>query len=190
MKLSNWCGVAALTLTSTLLTNTVAFANPLAELHGETYRTISSGRFGAITLDLPRGVEDTGGWIIGSAFSNSESWGISIFRQGDIRILSLDLMLSRERHEYYNVPINEQVRMIADSTVVPLRGSTAAECQIDGVYDEEILAIADPESPFEVEWFTEFQGVWRANRKTQQLEEISADNVRCYNTGYMYGYDG
>ncbi|AFY37026.1 hypothetical protein Lepto7376_0614 [[Leptolyngbya] sp. PCC 7376] len=54
------------------------------------------------------------------------------------------------------------------------------------------VVIAPPykESNFDTEWFTEFQGVWRANHETQKLEPIDANTntVHCYNIDF--GYDG
>ena len=178
----------ALAIASILLNPLSAMATPLEEMHGKTYKTISSAAFGIVQLGLPDDLEDQGGWLVGSA-TIEQPFVMSVYSQGETRVLSFEKILSNRRYTHRDIYVNEQERQIFDSVIAPLEGDWLSSCHVVGEEgDPEIVAIAPPyeESHFDTEWFTKFQGVWRANRETQQLEPMSSENVRCYNMGYLY----
>ena len=177
----------ALAIASILFTPFAATANPLEEMHGKTYQTFSSGSFGVVQVGILQGLEDQGGWMVSST-DVEQPFIISIYRHAETNVLSFEQILEQQRYGHHGTTINEQTREILDSATFTEAGDWLPECQINGVGDKEVVAIAPPyeESHFNTEWFTEFQGLWRANRETQQLEPMSSENVRCYNMGYLY----
>ena len=55
---------------------------------------------------------------------------------------------------------------------------SSRSCELNGVLDPEIVALGD-RVPYS-ERLKNIQQAWRANRKTEAIEEISTDGIECY----------
>ncbi|OKH18107.1 hypothetical protein [[Limnothrix rosea] IAM M-220] len=182
--------MTAVAIAPLLLTPWVVTANPLENMAGETYQGFASSAFEPIQVGLPKGMEQQGGWLIDS-IKEEAPLVLAIYRYGEMYIVSLEQILEQQRHSHDGIVINEQTRKILDSVTFAEEGRWLSECQINGEKDTDVIGISAPydgDFDFDVEWFTEFQGLWRVDRDTQRLEPLSPENIRCYNIGF--GYDG
>lgn len=157
-------------------------ANPLETMEGWVYTVKSSPDMGVQNYGLPEGLQDLGGAVVGDV-TMPEPYILSVFQEDDSLIVSFEKLLFQRQVQ----DTNEQYREILDTAAAAPVGDWLISCQINGVDNPEIVAIAAPGTGgFDVEWYTTFSGVWRANRTTEQLEPLASENVRCYNMGYQY----
>ncbi|AFY37027.1 hypothetical protein Lepto7376_0615 [[Leptolyngbya] sp. PCC 7376] len=179
--------ILALAIAPVLASPLAAIANPLEMMEGWVYTTASSSVTGVNEYGLPEGLVDQGGFVLGDV-NIERPYVISLYDYSGQTVVSFEQILLQRKINQEGVATNEQFREILDSAAVPQNGETLFECQINEQPDEEIIGIASPTAniTFETEWVTDFQGIWRANRTTKQLEALSPDNIRCYNIGYQY----
>ncbi|OKH18108.1 hypothetical protein [[Limnothrix rosea] IAM M-220] len=179
----------ALAIAPLLLSPLAALANPLEIVEGWVYTSTSSPVFGVDQHGLPEGVVDRGGFVLGDA-TVEEPYLISLYDYNGEMVVSFEQLLLQRQLDRDGMVVNEQLRELLDSAVVSQPKEALIECQINGEMDPEIVAIASATGDVDIdqEWITDFQGVWRANRTTKELEPIASENVRCYNMGF--GYDG
>lgn len=177
-------GFGSLAIAAPLMMPLSVLANPLEGMEGWVYTTRSEPGTAVQTIGLPEGVMSQGGALLGETNAAKPFLFSAYVYRGEMIASFEQLLLQR--------PVgaaNEQYREILDTdSVAP--GQWLTSCEMNQIPDPEIVAIAMPDAAMDIgtEWITKFQGLWRANRTTRQLEPIPADNVRCYNIGY--GYDG
>ncbi|NJN73437.1 MAG: hypothetical protein HC799_11835 [Limnothrix sp. RL_2_0] len=180
--------VTALAITPFLVSPLAAVANPLEMMEGWVYTVTSSSAFGVEQQGLPEGLVGRGGVSVGDVFED-QPYSIGLFDYQGQLMLSFEQLLMQRKVTRDGVVVNEQFREILDSAISSQYEGFQFTCQVNGQNDPEIVAIATVFEPYvDKEWITEFQGVWRANRETRQLEPIAPDNIRCLNI--FYGYDG
>jgi hypothetical protein len=177
-------GFGGLAIAATVVTPLSVLANPLEGMEGWVYTTRSEPGTAVQTIGLPEGIMSQGGALLGDvAAAKPFLFSVYVYR-GEMIASFEQLLLQRPVGD-----ANEQYREILDTdSVAP--GQWLTSCEVNQIPDPEIVAIAMPDAAMDIdtEWVTTFQGLWRANRTTRQLEPVPADNVRCYNIGY--GYDG
>ncbi|MGG6296676.1 hypothetical protein ACQ4M4_19970 [Leptolyngbya sp. AN02str] len=125
--------------------------------------------------DLPEGVEELGGWLVGELLDRNDYW-INQVRQGEQEFL------------WFNIRPGDQGQQAIFEVVDVLEMPAIAEnenlvssCELNEQPDPELLAIAQYT---ETEYLTQIRQAWRANRTSGQIEPISPAEIRCYNPAW------
>jgi hypothetical protein len=125
--------------------------------------------------NLPRGLKDLGGWIVGDPYA-SRVYGISHVKKGNQQILWLEIVtIDKNRRN------NHQVIDVLNLPKLNKSEQINSFCMLKGVRDPEIIVIAKYQ---DTEYFRNIKKAWRANRTSGKFEQISTQNIACENLGW------
>ncbi|MGB2926638.1 MAG: hypothetical protein WBB82_15165 [Limnothrix sp.] len=178
-------GLGSVAIAAAIFSPLSVLANPLEQMEGWVYEVNSAPDVGVSQHGLPEGVVSQGGTMLGNT-NAAEPYLIGFYQYDSTMLISFEQLLLQRKVQTDQGVINEQYREILDTAVVTQPESWLISCQVNGQDDPEIVAIAAEQIDIDVEWLTDFQGVWRANRTSKKLEEIPTSSVRCLNISYEY----
>lgn len=156
-------------------------ANANTQLHQITTAQLKQKNQSYIGLRYqtpPRGLKHLGGWIIGDPDA-SRVYGISHVFRGSQEMLWLEIV-SRDSQGNPSYQVID-VLYLPKRTKSEVLGGAGGGCFLKGVNDQEVVAIFKYQHR---QYVTPVKKAWRANRKTDKFEEISAGNISCENLDF------
>lgn len=133
--------------------------------------------------NLPSELVVNGGSIVGDV-NIPQPWALAWTQQGNDYGVWFERILSNVVTQKPRGLRNHQIILILDAVKLPDgEPNILLGCERNGSQDPEIFVIAGDDGS-DSEWVTDFKQVWRANRQTEKLEELSPVGIRCVNPSW------
>jgi hypothetical protein len=128
--------------------------------------------------DIPKGLKDLGGWIVGNPQAGRE-YAIAHVKKGNQEMLWFEILVSIDSQGKPTFQVIDVLNLskLNKSDQIGHNGS----CLLKGVRDPEIVAIVKYQDS---EYWRQIKKAWRSNRNLGKFEEISPRNIACENPGW------
>jgi hypothetical protein len=127
--------------------------------------------------DLPKGLENRGGWVIDSD-RRDPTHGGAIIRQGQSQMLWLERYISRDAAGRVTYQVVDALNL---PEILKSRELAVGFCRLNGRSDRRIAAIVEATN---TEFRTRVHRAWQLNINTGKIVPISTRRIACENPGW------
>jgi hypothetical protein len=151
--------------------------HPNAELLKAT-PTSNRNYIGLRYKNVPKGLTDLGGWVVGNDLVNGREYVVANVKKGAQQMLWLEVILARDTQGRPTYQVVDVLNLPTITNAVQL--THGGQCSRNGVTDPELITIARYEDTSELR---QILRAWRANRRSGKFEVASVRNIVCSNRG-------
>ena len=128
--------------------------------------------------DVPKGLKDLGGWIVGETEAGIE-YAIARVQKGNQDMLWFEILVSRDSKGTPTFLVIDVLKLPKLNKLDQI--GHGGSCLRNKVRDPEIVTITEYQ---DAEYWRQIKKAWRSNRNSGQFEEISTRNIICENPGW------
>jgi hypothetical protein len=154
-------------------------------IKGLIYTQIQEPNQKTVYLNLPQGLEEDTGWVVGGDQTLIPVNLVIGYLQNNRKMLRLEEVLSQQKTNHPQGITNRQTKKVLDVVEVPKNVVVLNGCDRNGKGDNSIFVFIKSttldDKRNQKEWLTNFEKVWQANRKTEKFERVLVKRVRCPN---------
>jgi hypothetical protein len=128
--------------------------------------------------NVPKGLTDLGGWVVGNDLVNGREYVVANVKKGAQQMLWLEVILARDTEGRPTYQVIDVLNLPTITNSVQL--THGGQCERNGVTDPELITIARYQDTAELR---QILRAWRANRRSGKFEVASVRNIVCSNRG-------